>query len=516
MRSTVLWKKRFISVGLILSLMLLIAGCGKGGDDAPFIYLPTSITSANNTIFTEETVSTFTVTATGFPTITFTITGTLPDGVTFDSASGILSGTPAVGSSGTYPLTFTASNGISPNATQNFTLTVIETTITLSNFQNASVVIGQPDFVSNDVNQGGAAGANTVARIYGNPLFYSGILYLTDYGNERVLGFNGVPTSNNANANFVLGQTDFTTVTAGAGANEMDGPQTFKSYNGKVFVVEYGNSRVLIWNSAPATTGQPANVVVGQTGFGLSVSDCTQTSLSGPESMEITPGGKLIVADSSNNRILIWNSIPTTNGTPADIVLGQGDFTHSAGNDDNQDGTADAAPTARTLSYPSGIWSDGTRLIVADDYNHRILIWNTFPTSNFTPANVVLGQGDFTNNTENDDDQDGTADAAPTARTLYYPYFLDSNGTQLFVTDTNNNRVLIWNSIPTVSFTPANGVLGQGDFTHYAENDDNQDGSADAVPTARTLYAPTGVYIFGKTLIVGDNLNYRYLIYRQP
>ena len=155
MRGTVLWGKRYFSVGLILLLMLLIAGCGKGGDDAPFIYLPTSvdlpasITSANNTIFTEETASTFTVTATGSPTITFAITGTLPDGVTFDSAAGILSGTPAVGTSGTYMLTITAHNGILPDATQSFTLTVIETTITLSSFQNASVVIGQPDFVSN-------------------------------------------------------------------------------------------------------------------------------------------------------------------------------------------------------------------------------------------------------------------------------------------------------------------------------------------------------------------------------
>ena len=328
MRSKVLQGKRFISVGLILSLMLLIAGCGKGGDNAPFIYLPTSITSANNTIFIEETASTFTVTATGFPTITFAITGTLPDGVTFDSATGILSGTPAVGTSGTYPLTITASNGISPNVTQNFTLTVIETTITLSSFQNASVVIGQPDFVSMASNQGGAAGSNTVASLYGNPLFYNGILYLPDYGNYRVLGFNGVPTSNNVNADFVLGQPDFSTTTSGSSANAMNGPQTVKRYNGKVFLVEYTNSRVLIWNSAPTTTQQPADVVVGQTGFGLSAWGCTQTSLYWPESMEITPGGKLIVADSNNNRVLIWNSIPTTNGAPADVVLGQGDFVH--------------------------------------------------------------------------------------------------------------------------------------------------------------------------------------------
>ena len=37
---------------------------------------------------------------------------------------GVLSGTPAAGTHGNYPLTITASNGVSPNATQNFTLTV--------------------------------------------------------------------------------------------------------------------------------------------------------------------------------------------------------------------------------------------------------------------------------------------------------------------------------------------------------------------------------------------------------
>ena len=35
-----------------------------------------------------------------------------------------LSGTPAAGTGGTYPITITATNGVSPDATQTFTLTV--------------------------------------------------------------------------------------------------------------------------------------------------------------------------------------------------------------------------------------------------------------------------------------------------------------------------------------------------------------------------------------------------------
>ena len=83
-----------------------------------------AITSTNNAIFTVGTAGSFTVTATGSPTPTLSETGALPSGVTFTAATGILSGTPAAGTGGTYPLTFTASNGVGNPASQSFTLTV--------------------------------------------------------------------------------------------------------------------------------------------------------------------------------------------------------------------------------------------------------------------------------------------------------------------------------------------------------------------------------------------------------
>jgi Putative Ig domain len=69
----------------------------------------------------------FTVTATGSPTPQIDIKGTLPRGVTFTDkgdSTAVLSGTPAAGTVGVYPLTFTAANGVSPDAVQQFTLTV--------------------------------------------------------------------------------------------------------------------------------------------------------------------------------------------------------------------------------------------------------------------------------------------------------------------------------------------------------------------------------------------------------
>ena len=83
-----------------------------------------AITSANNTTFTVGSNGSFTVTETGFPTPTLSESGALPSGVTFNTATGVLSGTPAAGTGGTYPITFTASNGVGSNAVQSFTLTV--------------------------------------------------------------------------------------------------------------------------------------------------------------------------------------------------------------------------------------------------------------------------------------------------------------------------------------------------------------------------------------------------------
>ncbi len=102
-----------------------------------------SITSANSTSFSVGGAGTFTVTATGFPTPSITESGTLPNGVTFTGGTGsaTLSGTPAPGTNGTYPITFTASNGVGANATQNFTLTV-DTAPVFTSANTATFTVG--------------------------------------------------------------------------------------------------------------------------------------------------------------------------------------------------------------------------------------------------------------------------------------------------------------------------------------------------------------------------------------
>ena len=88
---------------------------------------PPTITSAATVTFSAGYAGSFTVTAKGPPAPALSETGSLPSGLTFtDNGDGTaaLAGTPAAGSQGSYPLTLTADNGVSPDATQSFTLTV--------------------------------------------------------------------------------------------------------------------------------------------------------------------------------------------------------------------------------------------------------------------------------------------------------------------------------------------------------------------------------------------------------
>jgi hypothetical protein len=106
-----------------------------------------AITSATAATFTVGTAGSFPVTATGSPTAALTESGALPTGVTFtDNGNGTatLAGTAAAGTNKSYPITITASNGVSPNATQSFTLTVnaAPTAPVITNANAATFTVG--------------------------------------------------------------------------------------------------------------------------------------------------------------------------------------------------------------------------------------------------------------------------------------------------------------------------------------------------------------------------------------
>jgi hypothetical protein len=86
-----------------------------------------AITSGASTTFDQGSSGSFTVTSTGNPTASLSENGALPNGVSFadnGDGTGTLSGTPAAGTGGSYPITFGANNGVGTPASQSFTLTV--------------------------------------------------------------------------------------------------------------------------------------------------------------------------------------------------------------------------------------------------------------------------------------------------------------------------------------------------------------------------------------------------------
>jgi len=367
----------------------------------------------------------------------------------------------------------------------------------LTGYRLASFVIGQASFSANAANQEGAPAANTLASPWGNPALAGGRLCVTDQGNNRVLGFTGLPATLGASASFVLGQPNFTSADFGGGQSGLDTPTSLSSEGTRLAVADTRNSRILLHSALPTSTGAVPALAVGQADLASNTSGCARGSLNSPEDVFLGRG-KLVVADTANNRVLVWNTLPTTSGAPADLVLGQRSFTTCIENDADGNGVKDATPSASTLWNPTGVWTDGTRLVVADNFNNRVLVWNQFPTTSGQPADVVLGQPSFTSGT-----------AATTATGLKTPYYLSSTGLQLFVVDQQNHRVLVWNQFPTTNGAPADTVLGQQNFTSAFPYDPSTGGD----PSARSFNQPSGILVAWPSVVVSDSGNHRVLIF---
>ncbi|MEK7102979.1 MAG: hypothetical protein AAB870_01380, partial [Patescibacteria group bacterium] len=300
------------------------------------------------------------------------------------------------------------------------------------------------------------------------------------------------------------------------GNNKVEGfsliEQGFKDVNGKFFVADRSNNRVLIYNTAPTSVTSLPDVVLGQVSFvfnsDTSLTAITARTMSAPTAV-YSNGTKLFVVDSARNRVLIWNTIPTSNFDDADVVLGQPDDGNAF-----DSGTANnGGISASTLSFGSGgggVWVNGTKLFVADSGNNRVLIWNTIPTASGTAANNVIGQDNFTTGTANGVTVKLGCDGATPidACGLSFPAFVSSDGTKLYISDAANHRVLIYNSIPTADTPLADLELGQpDDGTPF-----NSGGSVAPVSGA-TVGTRVNMFSDGTTLYVTDGINNRILTF---
>jgi DNA-binding beta-propeller fold protein YncE len=208
----------------------------------------------------------------------------------------------------------------------------------------------------------------------------------------------------------------------------------------RLFVADTRNNRILIWNSIPTRDNEKPDVVVGQTGFSGNSSGGGRSKLNWPVGV-YSDGTRLFVADTNNFRVLIWNKIPTRNGTPADMVLGKPDF-DTVGEDWND--TMDAA----WIGWPWDVCFDGKRLYVVSTLGGRVMIWEGLPTKNDQPADLLLGQKDFSNSVMNNERWN-----------LQTPRSVSSDGNALAVGDYNGNKICIWSKPPTRNAQPPDVVL---------------------------------------------------------
>lgn len=166
---------------------------------------------------------------------------------------------------------------------------------------------------------------------------------------------------------------------SGYGFNLTGGPLQFNhpshvaSDGTRVVVCDRNNNRVLVWNSPPASN-TPPDVVLGQADFLSNDPGTALDRMNWPMAASLS-GGRLVVADTDNDRLLVWNRIPTVSGQAADLEIRLRDF---------------STPGSMPLSWPWGVWTDGTRLMATATSGSALLVWRRFPASASTPPDFLL------------------------------------------------------------------------------------------------------------------------------
>ena len=119
-------------------------GFGRGApcDMGSYALTEQAITSSDSASFSVGQSGSFQITDDGPSAAKFFEFGALPDGVTL-SSTGLLSGIPASGTGGTYPITVVASDGLPPKLVQKFVLTV-DASPSITSGQSTTFSVGQP------------------------------------------------------------------------------------------------------------------------------------------------------------------------------------------------------------------------------------------------------------------------------------------------------------------------------------------------------------------------------------
>ena len=377
----------------------------------------------------------------------------------------------------------------------------------------ACLVIGQGDFSMTQSNRGADdPGDNTLSE----PQYvekFGDMLFVSDRGNHRVVIWEQFPEENGEPCSLVLGQEDFadclenrgmtTTLdemTSGLGDESLDGftiskaeedtisqPAGLQVIDGKLYVVDSGNHRVVRYTGIPSEDGEAPSLVLGQDNLDDNEANrrgfVGSGSLFFPMGIHTSDDQHIFVADKDNHRVLLWNKVPFSDGWNADVSIGQRGMDERWPNQGEFDNVG-----ADTLSFPTGVFFDieSEKVFVVDQGNHRVLIWNKLPRETGVAADVVVGQKDFLSR----DPNSGKGAKRACQEGLYFPTDVVVGEMGMFVSDTGNNRVLYWKEVPTENGQLPDLVIGQTSF-----NDNKANRGVEGEATASTLDDPFGLLL---------------------
>ncbi|MEM6801332.1 MAG: NHL repeat-containing protein [Bacteroidota bacterium] len=179
-----------------------------------------------------------------------------------------------------------------------------------SNGASADGVLGKADFetLGNDLSQNLT---DHISALYA----FEDTLYVGDISNNRILKFkNAKNLANGANADHVFGQADYVSEAAATTQSGLsEGRFIFGDSRGHLYIIDNGNNRILIHDEI-AKKGNNANadIVLAQSNFTSNASGTSSTSLNNPRGgtfIEHDNRRYLVVADRGNHRIMVWGGL---------------------------------------------------------------------------------------------------------------------------------------------------------------------------------------------------------------
>ena len=178
----------------------------------------------------------------------------------------------------------------------------------------AALVLGQADFLHRDENGGGTPTASSLRWPHAIT-FPAGGLCVADAGNNRLMLWRQAPQLNNAACDLLLGQTRADVVEHNQGHYHPDASGLNMPYGatlaGPLLVVaDTANSRLLAWRTpALQQHGAPAEALAAQPDWNSKGDNrwraAARDSVCWPYSVALA-ADELLVADSGNNRVMLW------------------------------------------------------------------------------------------------------------------------------------------------------------------------------------------------------------------